>query len=202
LTSQLNTFLFPTFVIGGGYSQLGPAPALSQIVRDSWSGQFNASTLVGRHLWSAGWEGRQYHDNARTPGYASGRYVFSKGYTQADAARADAISGDELASFLLGYPNGATVDSNIDPAFDSRYVAAFVQDAWRVNSRLMVTFGLRYDYERPYRERFNRMWWGFDLEAPSPLAPRVSSLNLKGLPRFAGVAGASELAFVPDRNNF
>jgi hypothetical protein len=39
--------------------------------------------------------------------------------------RADALSGDEFASFLLGHPSSGYVDRNIDPAYRNHYVALF-----------------------------------------------------------------------------
>lgn len=195
--SQMGFLQFPLFNLGGGYSNVGVGDVFSQDARDTWSLQPSVVHSAGAHLLHTGAEFRLYNENTRTPGSASGQFIFAKGYTQADPSRADAQSGDELASLLLGYPASGRIDRNIDPAFQSHYWAAFLQDTWRVNSRLTVTLGLRYDYERPYAERYNRMLQGFDLSAPSPL--QVPALNLRGQTLFA--TSQNRLAFLPDRNN-
>src|SRR6185436_2370006 len=99
---------------------------------------------------------RKYNDYTQNPGLASGNYAFDKNFTQAVSGRADAVSGNEFASFLLGYPASATVDRNIDPAFNHFYYAVFAQDDWKVTQRLTLNLGLRWDYESPATERYNR----------------------------------------------
>ena len=37
----------------------------------------------------------------------------------------------------------------------------FVQDDWRIKPRLTLNLGLRWDYEAPMTERYNRMNAGF-----------------------------------------
>ena len=201
LVAQFSALQFPFFNIGGGYSPIGTTPAFQREARDSWSYQLNATLTEGRHVVHSGAEFRLYNDNTRTPGRASGQFNFSKSFTQANPSRADSVSGDELASFLLGYPSGGRADLNIDPAFQSFYYALFVQDDIRVTPRLTLNVGLRWDYERPYVERYNRMFRGFAFDVASPLARSVPQLNLTGGLMYAGSEGQSRMAFRPDRNN-
>ncbi len=116
-------------------------------------------------------------------------YTFNKGWTQANSSTADAASGDSLASFLMGLPSAASVDKNINSAYKHFYYAGFFQDDWKVNSRLTLNFGLRYDIETGNQERYDRMVRGLDLNAASPIAGSVSGLSLKGAVQFAGVNG-------------
>ena len=119
------------------------------------------SWVRGRHTWKYGAEFRLYNRNQLRPGAASGIYNFGRNWTQANPLTADAQSGNEFASFLLGLPNGGSVDRNIDPAYQNKYYALFFQDDWKVTSKLTVNAGLRWDYEAPRVERFNRMVRGF-----------------------------------------
>ena len=69
---------------------------------------------------------------------------------------------------------------NIASAFQQFYYGVFVQDDWRVSSRLTLNLGLRWDYESPFSERYNRQNRGFDFTGTSPLQPQVTGLTLKG----------------------
>jgi hypothetical protein len=94
------------------------------------------------------------------------------------------------------------VDRNIDPAFSNKYYAAFFQDDWKLTTRLTLNLGLRWDYETPGVERYDRMVRGLDMNAASPIAGQAAGLNLKGAVLFSNVAGQPRGAFDKDRNNF
>jgi hypothetical protein len=81
--------------------------------------------------------------------------------------------GSTVASFLLGLPSGGSVSNNAEAFWSQRYGAAFFQDDWRVNSRLTINLGLRWDYEREPVERFNRMVAAWDPTAVSPLSAQA-----------------------------
>jgi len=201
LVAQYTKLQFPRFDLGA-YQAVGTDRLLNFTANDAYTLQPNFSLVVGRHFMKFGFEGRRYNDNAQNPGLASGVFSFGRGWTQRDALRADPASGNEIATFLLGYPNGAFVDRNIDPAYRGHYWALFFNDDWKVTPRLTINLGLRWDYETPKYERYNRMLRGLDFNAPSPIAPQVQGLNLKGAVLFAGVGGQSKYSFEPDRNNF
>ncbi len=201
LVAQFTRLQFPRFDLGI-YQAAGADRLLNTSTNDTYSIQPNAGLVASRHYMKFGFEARQYKDNTANPGMASGRYSFGRNWTQANALRADVVSGNEIATFLLGYPTSAWVDRNIDPTFLHRYYAVFFNDDWKVTPRVTLNLGLRWDYETPNYERYNRMVRGFDWNAPSPIADRVRGLTLKGAVLFAGVDGQPRHVFDPDRNNF
>ena len=173
LVSQFTTLQFPRFNLGT-YSELGGTQVKNYETDDTWSLQPNMSWVHGRQNIKFGAELRRYNQNFLQPGAADGNYTFSKAWTQSNPLRADAQSGNEFASFLLGLPASGLVDRNIDPAYRNRYYAVFVQDDWKLTSTLSLNLGLRWDYESPRAERYNRMVRGFAFGQPSPLASKVN----------------------------
>jgi hypothetical protein len=202
LVSQFTTLQFPRFNIGGLYSPIGADRVTSYSTQDTWTLQPALSHNIGKHMLKYGAEFRRYNRISVGPGAASGTYGFSKAWTQADPLRADAASGNEFASFLLGYPASGNVPINIDPFYRNHYYALYIQDDFKITSKLTLNLGLRWDYETPNYERYDRMLRRFDATAASPIASKVTGLTLKGAPLYAGVGGESRYAFDPKRTGF
>ncbi len=201
LVSQFTRVGFP--VIGlGTYQAMGPSRLISYTANDAYTLQPNFNWAAGKHLMKFGAEARKYNDNSLNPGLAAGNYGFGKNWTQAVSSQTSATSGNEFATFLLGYPTTASVDRNIDPSFTHFYYATFFQDDWKVTSKFTLNMGIRWDYEAPATERYDRMVKGFDFNAASPIATNAAGLNLKGQVLFANTNGQNRGSFIPDRNNF
>jgi hypothetical protein len=186
ITSQISRYQFPRFDFqdyqSAGSNAFGPG------TRDAYSLQPNFNKVIGRHFLKFGVEARQYNINDSGRGYPSGNYTFNKSWTQANANTADAVSGNSIASFLMGLPAAARIERNIDVGYRHFYYAGFIQDDWKINSRMSLNIGLRWDAESGNVERYNRMVSGLDFNAASPIAA-ASGLPLKGVPQFAGVNG-------------
>lgn len=98
------------------------------------------------------------------------------------------FTGHPVADLLLGWARQAEL-SNVHVVNQRRYsYAFFVQDDWRVNDRVTINAGLRYDFMSPSYERDNRMA-NFD-----PVAGQLV---------FAGDGSLEDRALIAaDRNNF
>ncbi len=201
LLSQFTRQGFPTINLGT-YQSMGPSRLVNYTAEDAYTLQPNLNMVKGRHFLKMGVEVRMYNDNSMNPGMAAGAYTFGKNWTQAVSNRADAVSGNEVATFLLGYPTSAYVDRNIDPAYKTFFYAGFFQDDWKVSSRLTLNVGLRWDYEAPAVERYDRQVRGLDFNAPSPIASQVAGLSLKGAVLFSNANGEPRGVVLPDKNNW
>jgi hypothetical protein len=200
LVSQFRVVRFPDFTFNGtsGYGEIGSGRPGTLGKDYSYSLQPNLTLVRGSHVIRVGAEFRRFENLSVSLGLISGQYTFTKAFTQSNPLQADALSGNEFASFLLGYPSDGTVDNNIDPFYRSYYSAGFVQDDWKVNSRLTLNLGFRYDYEAPMAERYNRMVRGFNFDQASPIADKVKGLALKGGLMYAGTSGEARQAFNRD----
>jgi hypothetical protein len=212
LVSQFRRGVFPYFSIAN-YQQIGSSSVFSYGTQDAYTLQPSLSWNYGRHLLHFGTELRRYNDTSTSPGVASGEYDFTTAFTQANPLQSAAGSGNGFASFLLGYPSGGHVDNNVSPYFRSAYYALFVQDDFKVSSKLTLNLGLRWDYETPRWERHNQMIGGFAFNQASPIAAAVKGstaaancpacqAGLTGGLLFAGSGGLSNYAFEPKKGDF
>ncbi len=115
--------------------------------------QPTVTRFFGNHSVRVGYDYRGYRETSEPSYHAAGRYEFGRDYTNAGTGLGSAAIGQELAAFLLGLPSGSDSAIEITTGRDtrSRYHAFFVQDDWKVNDRLTVNLGLRYEYEgAPY----------------------------------------------------
>ena len=161
---------FPDFTIGGSSSVPGELSA-GQIggagnnqPRDTHTAA-NAMTLIkGNQTLRFGGEYRLlrfFPFQFFTP---TGSFSFGRGWT----ATATGVGGSSLASFLLGLPATGNQETIVPLTLYHHYGAAFFQNDWRVNSRLVLNLGLRWDFETGTGES-NGQVTNFDLNAPSPI---------------------------------
>ncbi|MBV9677628.1 MAG: TonB-dependent receptor [Acidobacteriaceae bacterium] len=110
------------------------------------------------------------------------------------------VSGNALASMLLGTAGGGGQSFNIDPAMGIHIFGAYIQDQWRVTPRLTVNVGIRYENQRPATERFNRLEY-FNTTAVNPIS-RQLGFNVLGGFEYAGVNGNDRYAWPPNDLDF
>jgi outer membrane receptor protein involved in Fe transport len=105
------------------------------------------SRTVGTHTVSIGGEYRLQRNEVRADANARGTFVFSGVYT-----------GSDVADFLLGIPQQATVGYGAGTeVFSAPQWSAFVQDDWRISGTVTLNAGLRYEYQSPFGEQQDRL---------------------------------------------
>jgi hypothetical protein len=190
---------FPGTSMSGGYSGLQNAGSQFSTTTDhSFSGTI--SKVAGKHTLKFGGEWFSMRANNITPVSNVNAFSFNSGYTQYNALNSAANAGNPFASMMIGAAASGAVSYNIAYAFQQIYYGAFFQDDIRVNSRLTLNLGLRWDYEGPMSERYNRQNRGFDFNVTNPLQSSVSGLTLKGGLLFTDKD--NRLPFKRDLNNW
>ncbi len=163
------------------------------------AGQGSITKMMGGHTIKAGGDFRVFRYFDIQASDITPSFSFNQTWTQRDPFSANALEGWSMASFLLGTPASGTNRIPASVAVQFFYTSGYLQDDWRVNQRLTLNLGLRYDLETPFTERFNRTTT-FDLTVRNSATPRLASA-VGGL-QFMGKDIASRYRNPVDRNNW
>ncbi len=157
-----------------GTNNSGPAVFYSR------SALASIAKSVGNHSLKAGYDFRTVSVDFTDISYSNGLLYFDTGYT-----------GFDLANLLLGYPTSNSTNNTYFTVptrlrLNLHYNAGYVQDSWRIGSKLTFNYGLRYEYEPGIYERDNQLVVGFNRTVPNPTA--IYPNNVGGV-EFAGTNG-------------
>jgi Carboxypeptidase regulatory-like domain len=201
IDENVDRLMFPRFGVGGMVTLGGNDHRYNAFM--SYTAAASLTKVRGDHALKAGFEGRMLRVNV-WEARSAGTFNFRINETQGPVpTTASSTAGFGMASFLLGTgaPNDVLIQNWKNVAANSFYWAGYAQDDWRVNAKLTLNLGVRYDIDVPRTERYDRMNY-FDPDAPSPLGGVVPGFpNLAGGVVFVGVDGNSRYQYNWDTNN-
>jgi len=163
---------------------------------------------MGKHSVKIGFDARGQFYSGVTPGAVAGSFSYSSTYTQESdntTSLGTGSYGGAWASFMMGLPSSISAVTNTSQEYGNPYYGAYIQDSWRISSRLTLNFGLRGEYEFGPTDRYNRLIGPFDPTAtlaitaqaeaayaqnPLPQLP-ASQFQVLGGATFPGVNGVS-----------
>jgi hypothetical protein len=159
---------YPAIGFGGtGTGLAGAGSAVNDYTasyQPMWDVSNTTTWVRGRHTLNFGGNYRRWWLQRDLANDFLGQFTFSGFFT-----------GNAVADMLLGYYSGASVfqpagfsvpgRSGNPREFNFMYFAPYVQDDWKVSSRLTLNAGLRWDYRSVPYETNDRMGWR-DLSNP------------------------------------
>ncbi len=169
-----------------GYSDLG-----RQATNPQWqyptvyNPKVNYTWLVGQHSLKSGYEFQHVQTEVQDVNPLYGRDQYAGQFTRPAGAAANNLFN--LADFMFGLRSTFALSNVLVANLRQNMDFLYVQDDWRVNDRLTLNLGLRYEYATPWVERDNILS-NFDPATRQMVLARDGSI-------------ADRATVDPDRNN-
>ena len=133
------------------------APSLAVVQSLTESEAF--SLAKHNHTMTFGGDFKRLDRNTTTDQNARGSFAFS-GIETSQIVNAQPVAGTgfDFADFLLGLPQSSTVQfGGASTYFRQNVWDGFANDDWRVNPKLTIMYGLRYEYYSPLSEKYGHI---------------------------------------------
>ncbi|MEZ5401358.1 MAG: TonB-dependent receptor [Bryobacteraceae bacterium] len=127
----------------------------------SHGAESNSTWIKGRHTVKFGGKVRFEYNNVRELQQSQGSHDFGGSWTANYDPASDnalAFTGLGVASMALGLPTFLSNQYNRGYFyFEQQEIGLYVNDSWKVSSRLTLDLGVRWDKWTAYREKYNRL---------------------------------------------
>jgi hypothetical protein len=206
-------------IVTTNFAALADQNNLSKQTDDTHDIAVNATRILHAHTLRFGVGDRVLRQNFNSLGQSAGLFNFSTSgswMTGPFNTSAAAPIGGDFAEFLYGLPTSGSYTIPASYAEQTNTASAYIQDDWKVSSKLTLSPGLRYELPGGETERYNRTVTGFDFTAQNPIAPKVlanyaanpiaqipaSQFTVDGGLTYAGVGGAPRALWATPKRDF
>jgi hypothetical protein len=145
----------PRFQPGGGISAFGDGP---DAPFQAWDTIFHLSDgfswVTGTHSIKFGADIERTRFNAISGTVPRGRFSWNGLYTTTGAPGVSTTVVNNMADYLLGLMSQSESQvGNPIASFRGLTMAGYIHDTWRVTPKLTLNLGLRYENDRPFKDK-------------------------------------------------
>ena len=131
-----------------------------------------------------GFDWRKLKTSGSGIGYPTGGYTFNT-----NAPGTNSYTGIDLGDLLLGAPYGRIADNTTTLTDYVNYYGVYIQDNFRLSSKITLNYGLRWEHESGIQEIHNGLLVNFNQTVPNVLASQVTGIQPVGAVEYAGLNG-------------
>lgn len=154
-----------------GYAGVGGSE-FDSFLNQTTNGSVNFTKVLNRHTLKAGFELYFARFDEIGGDHTGVAWVNPGGGSNQFWNNPDGLTGSPLAELMMGSSNFFQWGNwNIAPYGWNQ--AAYVMDDWKVNEKLTIQMGLRWDHDNPRRSRFPKGSLMYDMAAKNVLAPNA-----------------------------
>ncbi len=152
---------------------------------NSYNVSGSITKILGSHTLHFGGEARRiewYYAQSNSP---TGTFNFDSGFTSRLPLASGATPGSPqntgygFASWMLGFPSSGSAQSPALSAGILYYGGLYINDAWRVNRKLTVNLGVRWEQPGSFSEKHGSLT-SLDLSLPQPVLSQAIGRTITG----------------------